>query len=185
MRAVNRFETIVVTFVGVCALCVSTYTAYVQRQQVRAAVWPIVEFSSGNEPAIHFSVANKGVGPAIIRNVIVKVDNQPVKNWHELLERLAGAGNYRFSENDVGGHVFAPNELMDVLTVMDDNGKPLGDSSNPLWLKLNKERARVSVEICYSSTLGESWTLHASALSAGRTIPTSHCPETSAASFEQ
>ena len=108
MRGVSRFEAVIATFVGLCALCISAYTAYVQRQQMRAAVWPILEFSSGNQPGIHFSVANKGVGPAIIRNVIMKVDDQPVKNWRELLERLTGSGTHKFSENDISGHVFAP-----------------------------------------------------------------------------
>ena len=67
----------------------------------------------------------------------------------------------------------------------DDNGKPLGDGSNPLWVQLNKERGRVSVEICYSSTLGECWTLRAGALSAGTTTQISRCSERSAASFQQ
>jgi hypothetical protein len=49
-----------------------------QRQQVRATVWPILEFQSSNTPDIHVSLANKGVGPAIVRHV---VDGQPVSNW--------------------------------------------------------------------------------------------------------
>jgi hypothetical protein len=36
-----------------------------QRHQVRAAVWPILEFDTGNGP-IRFTLVNKGVGPAII-----------------------------------------------------------------------------------------------------------------------
>jgi hypothetical protein len=28
-------------------------------------VWPILEFDSSNAPDIHFTLANKGVGPAI------------------------------------------------------------------------------------------------------------------------
>ena len=71
------------------------------------------------------------------------------------------------------------------VNLSDDNGKPLGDSSNPLWVQLNKERGRVSVEICYSSTLGECWTLRAGALSAGTTTQISRCPERSATSFQQ
>jgi hypothetical protein len=37
-RAASRYDAVVATFVGFLALCVSAYTAYVQRQQVRAAV---------------------------------------------------------------------------------------------------------------------------------------------------
>ena len=86
-RSASRYDAIVATFVGICALCVSGYTAYVQRQQVRAAVWPILEFDSSNGP-IEFALANKGVGPAIIRHVIVRVDNEPVRNWKEAVDKL-------------------------------------------------------------------------------------------------
>jgi len=85
-RGASRYDAVIATLVGFCALCVSGYTAYMQRQQVCAAVWPILEFDSSNAPDIHFTLANKGVGPAIIRHVIVKVDDQPVRNWAEALE---------------------------------------------------------------------------------------------------
>ena len=49
-RRASRYDAVIATFVGFLALCVSGYTAYMQRQQVRAAVWPILEFDSGNGP---------------------------------------------------------------------------------------------------------------------------------------
>src|SRR5947208_17061452 len=58
-RRASRYDAVIATLVGVCALCVSAYTAHVQRQQVRAAVWPILEFDSSNAPDIHFTLANK------------------------------------------------------------------------------------------------------------------------------
>ena len=88
-RRASRYDAVIATFVGFLALCISGYTAHVQRQQVRAAVWPILEFDSANGP-IHFILANKGVGPAIIKNVIVKVDGEPVRNWKEALEKILG-----------------------------------------------------------------------------------------------
>ena len=36
-RGASRYDAIIATFVGLCALCVSGYTAYMQRQQVRAS----------------------------------------------------------------------------------------------------------------------------------------------------
>ena len=65
-RSASRYDAVIATFVGRCALCVSGYTAYMQRQQVRAMVWPILEFIGSNDPNIHLTLANKGVGPAII-----------------------------------------------------------------------------------------------------------------------
>lgn len=184
MRGVMRYETIIATLVGLLALCVSGYTAYMQRQQVRAAVWPILEFDSSNGPEIRLTVSNKGVGPAIIRHVIVKVDGQPVRNWNEALDKLVGPGKHHYSESDISGHVFAANESMDVFTPYDADRKPLTDRSNPLWVTMNKARGRVSVEICYSSTLGECWTLHATGLTAGTTTEADRCPTPSATSFQ-
>src|ERR1700681_2644723 len=118
-RGASRYDAVIATLVGFCALCVSGYTAYMQRQQVRAAVWPILEFDSSNAPDIHFTLANKGVGPAIIRNVILKVDDQPVRNWAEALEKILGPGKHLGSESDMSGHVFAAGQSMAVFTPRD------------------------------------------------------------------
>jgi hypothetical protein len=184
-RGATRYDAVVATLVGLLALCVSGYTAYMQRQQVRAAVWPILEFDTSNGPDIHYTVANKGVGPAIIRHVILRVDGQPVKNWNEVLDKMVGPGPHRFSESDITGHVFGANESMDVFTPRDDDGTPFNDRSKPLWVELNKDRARVSVEICYSSTLGECWTLRAGGSTPGTTAETRQCPTPSEISFKQ
>jgi hypothetical protein len=186
-RGASRYDAVIATFVGVCALCVSGYTAHVQRQQVRAAVWPILYFDSSNAPGIHFTLANKGVGPAIIRHVIVKVDGQPVKNWREALEILLGPGVHHASESDMSGRVLAAGESMTVLAPFGPDGKPLNfDESNPHWVKMNKDRERITVEICYCSTLGECWTLRSGGpTSASTTTEISHCPTPSAISFQQ
>jgi hypothetical protein len=184
-RAASRYDAIIATFVGLLALCVSGYTAYVQRQQVRAAVWPILQFGSSNGP-IHFTLANKGVGPAIIRHVVLKVDGQPMKNWSEVLDKLMGPQEPRYSESDMNGSVFAAGESITVFTPHDSNGNEIAfDKSNPLWTQWNKDRFRVTVEICYSSTLGECWTLRAGGLAPGTTIETRRCPTPSATSFQQ
>src|SRR5438477_11816638 len=124
-RGASRYDAVIATLVGVCALCVSGYTAYMQRQQVRAAVWPILEFYSSNAPDIHFTLANKGVGPAIIRTVIVKVDGQPVKNWYEVLDKPVGPGQHPGSESDMSGRVFAAGEATTLFASSDPaTGKP-------------------------------------------------------------
>src|ERR1700746_3190781 len=131
-RAATRYETFIATFIALLAVCVAGYTAYMQRQQVRAAVWPILEFDSSNGP-IRFTLANKGVGPAIIKHVILKVDDQPVKNWAEVLEKILGPGYHPGAESDMSGGVFAAGETMNVFTPHDDTQNPLAfDKSNPI-----------------------------------------------------
>jgi hypothetical protein len=184
-RRASRYDAIIATFVGVCALCVSAYTAHVQRQQVRAAVWPILEFDSNNSP-IDFTLANKGVGPAIIKHVIVKVDGQPTRNWREVLTKFLGPVEPHYSESDMNSRVLSADESLTIFTPHDAENNPINfDKSNPLFVKLNKERFRVTVEICYCSTLGECWTLRAGGSAPSTTTETRRCPTGSAISFEQ
>jgi hypothetical protein len=184
-RGASRYDAIIATFVGFLALCVSGYTAYMQRQQVRAAVWPILEFDSSNGP-IRFTLANKGVGPAIIKHVILKVDDQPVKNWTEALEKILGPGYHPGEESDMSGRVFAAGESTNVFTPHDEAQNPIPfDKSNPLWAKLDTGRGQITVEICYCSTLGECWTLRAGGMSPGTTTQTRHCPSPSGVTLQQ
>jgi hypothetical protein len=182
----RRYETIIATLVGVSALFVSGYTAYVQRQQVRAAVWPILEYSTSNDPKIRFALDNKGVGPAIIRNVIVKVDGEPVRNWDAALQKLVGPGQYKFTLSTMSGHVLAAGESMDLMVPHSPDGGPLTfDKSAALWTALDKERGRIGVEICYSSTLGDCWILRRDPNTRSTTTEARTCPDRSAISFEQ
>src|SRR5689334_25445725 len=105
-RGASQYETFIATFVALLAVSVAGYTAYMQRQQVRAAVWPILEFDSSNGP-IQFTLANKGVGPAIVKHVILRVDDEPVKTWYEALEKILGPGYHPGEESDINGHVFS------------------------------------------------------------------------------
>ena len=181
-----HYETFIVTVIGICALFVSGYTAYVQRQQVRAAVWPILEYGTSNEPKIRFTIDNKGVGPAIIRNVIVRIDGEAVRNWHDALQKLLGPGDYKFTQSSISGHTFSAGESMDVMVPHNFDGGPLTfDKSNPLWASLNKERHRVAMEICYSSTLGDCWILRSNPNARSTTTEVRTCSDSSALSFEQ
>src|SRR5439155_24717329 len=129
---------------------------------------------------------NKGVGPAIIKHASVKVDDQPVKNWAEVLEKILGPGYHPGEESDISGRVFSAGESMNVFTPHDPENNPLNyDKSNPLWVKMNKERLRVTVEICYCSTLDECWTLRAGGLTPSTTTAAHRCATSAAISFQQ
>ena len=85
-----------------------------------------------------------------------------MKNWAEVLEKFLGPGFHPGEESDMNGHVFSAGELLNIFTPHNDANDPLVfDKSNPLWVKLNQDRSRVTVEVCYCSTLGECWTFAA------------------------
>src|SRR4051812_40016709 len=150
MNGKIRYETAVATLVGLCALVVSAYTAYVQRQQVRAQVWPILEYDTSNEPHIRVSLANKGVGPALIRHVIVRVDGEPVSEWVVALEKLLGPGSHPFGQSTMMNRVLSAGESIDILTPRDAAGAVLTfDKSGALGQQMNRARWRIGVELCY------------------------------------
>ena len=85
----------------------------------------------------------------------------------------------------MSGHVFAAGESMTVFTPRDPDNNPLiFNKSNPLWVQMNTERNRMTVEICYSSTLGECWVLRGGP-GPGVTTEIGRCPTPSAISFQQ
>jgi hypothetical protein len=60
----SRYDAIVATLVGIFALCISAYTAYVQRQQVRAQVYPILELGTANMPSLRVKLRDRSSGRA-------------------------------------------------------------------------------------------------------------------------
>jgi hypothetical protein len=134
------------------------------------------------------TLSNKGVGPAIIRHVIVTFDDQSVRNWNEALEKMLGPGKHNYSESDMHDHVLSAGESMTVFTPRDAENNPIAyDRSNPLWMKMNKDRFRMTVQICYCSTLGDCWTLRArgGGFTPSVTTETRRCPTPSASTFQQ
>ena len=148
-------------------------------------VWPILEYDTSNAPFVCFTLANKGVGPAIIRRAQVKVDGQTVPDWQAALQKLLGPGEHNSSINTMVGHVLSPGETMNVLVPLGADDKPLSMASHdPLYERMGKARFRVSIEVCFSSTLGECWTLREGRNASSVIVETSSCPAPSANDFQ-
>lgn len=138
---------VIAAFVGLLALCVSGYTAYLQRQQVRAQVWPYLEsgISSSKRSVMLF---NKGVGPAIIRSVHVRVDGKPQRNWPAVFRALDLNFTQHVPYSTINGVVISANDHIDQL---------LFPNSEYFNLFVNQAK-RVELRVCYCSSLGECWT---------------------------
>ena len=184
-RSTARYETAVATFVGVMALVVSAYTAYVQRQQVRAQVLPILQYGTANNP-LSVGIDNKGVGPALIKHVVVTVDGEAMQDWQHVLDKLVGPGKHHYSENDIGSLILSPNETVNILSPRDDNGAPLSvGSPGSTGAILNEGRLHIGVEICYCSTLGDCWMLKGAGRGSDSREEVRHCPARSERTFRE
>jgi hypothetical protein len=138
---------IIASLVGLLALVVAGYTAHIQRQQVSAQVWPyLMGGNSGSKNALIW--INKGVGPAIVRNVEVTIDGEPQRDWKSVLRSL-GLQSIDYRQSFLSGNVVSPGETI-------------------LWIQFNtqtdyerfrsfQQRPDFRIEVCYCSTLDECW----------------------------
>jgi len=143
------FVAIAAGVVGVAALAVSIYETHLMREQQRAEVWPILEAWSTFEPGRMFAlnVANKGIGPAILKSVTVAVDGEPVQSWNEVLTRTLGTDSVDYGMSAVTGNVIAAGESVTLISLLSE------DHVRSVW----EASQRVSLELCYCSVFKECW----------------------------
>lgn len=138
--------------VSALAMLTSLLQTSIQRNQERAMVWPHVSAGprySGDGFA--FVAGNKGLGPALVHHVELRVDGQPVDGWSGVLDRLLGEGHGygwdRLRANDVAGTILAADESRVMFEVRwDERIRAAFGEGN-----------RVSAVLCYCSFLDECW----------------------------
>jgi hypothetical protein len=137
-------------FVAVLALATSTYNVYLQRQQIRAQVWPRLDLGTDwEDDSVAFKLQNRGVGPADVRRVRVWVDGARVPDWVAAISALLQKKNFRLPNiNEIENQVMSPGLEITPLKM-----------TGPDAIEILKRRRRLGLEICYCSTLGECWLL--------------------------
>jgi hypothetical protein len=146
IRGWDAFGVIVASLIGLLALLVSGYTAWVQRQQVRAEVWPYLSLAY-QDPLRRLTVFNKGMGPAIVRDVRVTVDGKPQPDWAHVFEAL-GLSGLDAEPSTLAGTVLSPGDVLSV--------QQFGRSEDYARFRQAMD-AHVLVDVCYCSTLGDCW----------------------------
>jgi hypothetical protein len=140
--------------VSMCAFGAAAMQTYLMQRQQYATVWPYLELRisiSGNE-GFAARLTNKGVGPAIVKQVDISYQGQR----YERLEQVAGAilqdtaFNYDyFSTSPPDNRVFAQGESVVIFNVKEAD----------YAARLVKVADQVSVRIRYASVFGQEWVL--------------------------
>jgi hypothetical protein len=145
----DAFAAIVASLVGLLALLVAGYTAYIQHQQVRAQVWPYLE--AGNDDGNQsIYVYNKGVGPAIVKSAQVFIDGKPQTDWAHVLAAL-GMPPHGYVQSTLNPDVISPGEQVRVLGIPDKDR----------WQTFRSGAiGRMTMDICFCSSLDECWMYH-------------------------
>jgi len=176
----DAYAAVIASLVGLLALVVSGYTAYVQRQQLRAQVWPRLEIAySTVEPSVF--ITNQGTGPAHVMAMRVTVDGKAVKNWSEV-QKLAG-----FTEEDrlvragFEGRVLSAGKDYMVIKPSDND-----ESRAKFQELLPGKKHAITMIVCYCSVLDDCWITGLGIFADGdRVLSSDACPISAAEQFHE
>ncbi|MBV9438843.1 MAG: hypothetical protein JOZ24_02505 [Candidatus Eremiobacteraeota bacterium] len=144
--------------IAVCALLVSTlataaswWQSRVVATQLSSQVWPYLSIVSTIGPAgLEVDVANDGLGPAVVRSVVLSVDRKPYAELSAAVRALVGPSAPRpqgtFASVPTGSVIRAGATLIFIRI------------RNLALVRLIAERTqRVDLQVCYCSILGDCW----------------------------
>jgi hypothetical protein len=177
-RSWDAYIAILATLIGFLALLVAGYTAHVQRQQLRAQVWPYLSIATGNvAPHVGLHVVNSGTGPARVTAVRVTVDQHPVKTWAGAQVALAGQP-VGLVQSQLGHTVLPADKELTMVRPYSD------DMTASFVASFLGDKHDITISVCYCSVLDECW------LVTTETVPQAiddagACPIAAAEQFKQ
>lgn len=153
--AFDRGAAIAAIIISLTAMLVSLLEVNTSRAQQRAAVWPHMEIvQSFQESGYRLLVTNKGVGPALMGDIVLLYEGEPVTSLDELILNTVGEENAfsydRYSSTDPSGRVMAPGETTTLFGVDWD---PITRAMLFDW------NGKVDVQTCYCSINQECWSV--------------------------
>jgi hypothetical protein len=162
----DALAAIIASLVGLLALLIAGYTAVLQRQQVRAQVWPYL-LSASSDVSTQYLWMNKGVGPAMVQSTQVFVDGKPQQNWKAVMSALR-LGSLNYGQSTLSGNVLSAGETLEWLK--------FENSEDFRHFREAAKSAKLDFRVCYCSTLGECWVVGKTEWSMDSRVPIEMCP---------
>ncbi len=142
--------------VGIAALFVAWDQGRVMRAQQHGAVYPVLQVDGfvstlPNEASLGITVANNGVGPALIRRVSLYRDGEPQAGLETYLAQLAEG--YDLSWAGLTGRALAPNESITPIRIRwsrEEITQPELHAAADSW-------DAWEVRVCYCSVFDRCW----------------------------
>jgi hypothetical protein len=154
-------------------------------RMVAASSWPFVQYGSGNLGAdgsqtISLSLTNQGVGPACIGKLEILYLDKPVKSTMALMKECCIKNEADLesviSPNDIKSNYASSQAEGRILAAREEKvflALPRTKKNAAVWDRLNVERWKLGVQICYCSVFDECWTSGKAGTKATRV---SECP---------
>lgn len=164
----DRMASVFAVALSIAALLVSLVEVATVRAQQRATAWPYVEISASySDDGFRLDLTNKGVGPALMSDVSLTRNSQPIENLNSFIAETVGdadAFSYDlYSTTNPSNSVIAAGETITLFSV------PWEPRTRKFVSALD---GLIDVETCYCSIHRECWNTK---LSVDRTSPAKAC----------
>ncbi|MGH8184949.1 MAG: hypothetical protein ACREUC_00185 [Steroidobacteraceae bacterium] len=151
--------------ISLISLSVAIHHGRVQQKLVAANSWPFLRFDTSNDfgegrQTFSLSIFNSGVGPALLKSLVVRYNGKPVRGWLELLQQCCSVSrdidindlrSIGFESGAVPKGVIRAEQSVLLLRL-----RRLPD--NPaIWEQLGAARLQLEFDACYCSIIGECW----------------------------
>lgn len=137
--------------INIITVFIYMYQANLMLQQQHTAVWPYVEWlpSMNEKDGYYIEVKNTGVGPALIKNVKMKLNGKEIGGLGELFEGLIGTSNIPCYISTLNKRVLSANASI----------RPFHIPNFTLALRVDSAMRANDFEliVCYESIYGEKW----------------------------
>lgn len=165
---INRLASAFAVVLSLVAVFVSFAEVSSERAQQRASVWPYIEIvESYSDEGFRIRLTNKGVGPALMGDVKLMFNGEPVRDLDQLIADTLGpedAFSYdRYSSSNPSNSVMAAGEASILFGVKWDS------ETRRLLAAWD---GKVDIATCYCSIHEDCW---ATSLSSGKTERTERC----------
>ncbi len=157
-REPETFIAVAALVVSISAVVVGLYEAALQRRHDRAEVWPHLEVEVFTKPtgAVVY-LDNTGIGPAIVQQMVVRLDGRRAGGWQDVVTGLLGHPAPQFANFTVLGHGLRAGDRVALIDL------PNEATPRPFWDRIR----RVGISLCYADVFDDHWTLTAPALGTG------------------
>lgn len=137
--------------VSICSLFIYIYQSKIMSEQQQVAAWPYIEWYTNTVGGYKLTVQNKGIGPAIVRDVAMTLDGRPVAGNNELIGAVMGQ-EYTVDRvnSEIRERVLSPNETTEILVIAD------ADQANAFKTRLAQRKFELLITYC--SIYGRCWT---------------------------
>ena len=154
---------VLAVLISFSTLFVYLYQSSLMRTQQKMSVWPHITFApSWSSDYLSLNLTNKGIGPAIIKNVKIEVNENQVDGVQEIMKYVPDSLKSEFTYSSLWrGQVIMAGESIQFF----ENNDP----GTIKYLLELFENGKTKIEICYCSVYDDCW------VSSGINVTESNC----------